>query len=232
MTQTPIPEGDRQTVQIGGQAVTVWPGQQKITRLPGSLVLMTRFEDAPQFHPELVRTMLELEQQARFTADYARGGCGVKIFHLDRWQCPEADLVHRRALAFFSKVFRSDTAVADVSMANIFRNGDYCMPHSHIRARASLVYSVTTGDPDPAHERSGQLCIVDPRMEACCGDEAGHMTTPMVPNMKPGTLLMFPSEVMHCVTPYTGQSPRITLAWNIDSRALPGDAIPGGLPER
>jgi predicted 2-oxoglutarate/Fe(II)-dependent dioxygenase YbiX len=58
------------------------------------------------------------------------------------------------------------------------------------------------------------------------------MTTPLVPDMQPGTLLMFPSEVLHCVTPYTGKSPRITLAWNTDSRTNPGDAIPGGLPER
>jgi hypothetical protein len=69
-------------------------------------------------------------------------------------------------------------------------------------------------------------------MPACCQDEPERMTTLLVPDMQPGTLLMFPSEVIHFVTPYTGKSPRITLAWNIDSKPIPGHAIPGGLPER
>ncbi len=41
---------------------------------------------------------------------------------------------------------------------------------------------------------------------------------------------IFPSEVMRFVTPYTGKTPCISLAWNIDSEAKPGDAAPGGLP--
>jgi len=67
-------------------------------------------------------------------------------------------------------------------------------------------------------------------MEVCCQEDAGRMTTPLIPDMQPGTLIMFPSKAVHCVTPYTGKSPRITLAWNIDSEPVPGDAIPGGLP--
>jgi len=218
-------------VNVRGSAIPVWPEGQKITRLKKSLVLMTRFTDVPHYHSELNRKILALEQAGRFKADYAPGGCGIKIYHLDRWQSDEAKLIHQRALAFFSEVFNCPEPVADVSMANIFRNGEYCMPHSHIRTRASLVYSLACGDPDPAHARSGCLCFADPRMTECCQDEPERMTTPLVPDMQPGTLLMFPSEVMHFVTPYTGKSPRITLAWNVDSRSIPGEAIPGGLPE-
>jgi hypothetical protein len=58
------------------------------------------------------------------------------------------------------------------------------------------------------------------------------MTTPLVPDITPGTLVFSPGSVVRTVTPYTGKSPRITLAWNIDRRFVPGDAIPGGLPER
>jgi hypothetical protein len=232
MTELSADDWSRRTVRIRGKEIPVWPEAQKIISLKNSLVLITRFADVPRYHPELVRRILEQEKKSRYKADFERGGCGVKIYHLDRWQCAEAELIHLRALAFFSKVFKCKTPVADVSMANIFRDGDYCMPHSHTRTRASLVYSVTCGDPDPRHARSGQLCFVDPRMAACCQDEEGRMTTPLVPDMQPGTLVMFPSEVMHCVTPYTGKSPRITLAWNIDSRLLEGDQIPGGLPER
>ena len=85
--------------------------------------------------------------------------------------------------------------------------------------------------PDTRHTRGGQLCFADTRMPVCCQDEPDRMTTPLVPDMQPGTLVMFPGERMHHVTPYTGKSPRIILAWNIDSRPIPGNAIPGGLPE-
>ena len=44
------------------------------------------------------------------------------------------------------------------------------------------------------------------------------MTTPYYPQMVPGTMLIWPSEVVHCVTPYVGKRPRITLAWNLSRR--------------
>jgi len=232
MTGTQEIDWSRRTVRIHNREVSVWPETQKISKLMDSLVLMTRFEDVPRYHPGLIQKTLELEKKSRFMTDYAFGGCGIKIYHLDRWHSAEAKLIHLRALAFYSHVFKCVSPVADVSMANIFRDGEYCMPHSHIRTTASLVYSVTCGDPDPGHTRSGTLCFVDPRMDICCKDEPGRMTTPLVPNMQPGTLLMFPSEVLHCVTLYTGKSPRITLAWNIHSHAIPGAAIPGGLPDQ
>jgi hypothetical protein len=37
-------------------------------------------------------------------------------------------------------------------------------------------------------------------------------------------MLVFPSQLVHLVNPYTGDSPRITLAWNINLVALPGSA--------
>jgi len=231
MTDSLEQHWNRRTVDIRGRGMPVWPRGQKIRRLKDSLVLMTRFTDVPRYHAELSRKVLEMERKSRYKVDYEPGGCGIKIFHLDRWRCAEAELIHLRALAFFSQVFKCPDPVADVSMANIYRNGEYCMPHSHIRTRASLVYSLDCGEPDPSHGRSGRLCFVDPRMKVCCQLEPERMTSPLVPDMQAGTLLMFPSEVMHCVTPYTGRSPRITLAWNIDSRAIPGDAIPGGLPQ-
>jgi hypothetical protein len=35
-------------------------------------------------------------------------------------------------------------------------------------------------------------------------------------------MMIFPSEWVHLVTPYTGNRPRITLSWNMHVRALPG----------
>ena len=231
MTESLVDERNKRTVRIRGEEIPVWPEGQEIINIKDSLVLMTRFADVPRYHSELARKILKLEKKSTYKTDFGRGGCGIKIYHLDRWQSAEAELIHQRALFFFSQVFKCPEPVADVSMANIFRNGEYCMPHSHIRTRASLVYSLACGDPDPQHPRSGQLCFADPRMPVCCQDQPERMTTPLVPDMQPGTLVMFPSEIMHFVTPYTGKSPRITLAWNIDCQKIPGHEIPGGLPE-
>lgn len=231
MTELHAEDLSKRTVNIRGKEIPVWPEGQEVSRLEGSLVLVTRFADVPDYHPELIRKTLEQESNSRYKANYAQGGCGTKIFHLDRWQSAEAELIHLRAMALFSEMFECPEPVVDVSMANIYRDGDFCMPHSHTRTPASLVYSVTCGDPDPENPISGELCFVDPRMKQCCRTEEGRMTSPLVPDMQPGTLVLFPSRIVHCVAPYTGKSPRITLAWNIDARPIPGEAIPGGLPE-
>ena len=35
---------------------------------------------------------------------------------------------------------------ADDTWASVYRAGDYCMPHSHLRANASIVYMLDVGD--------------------------------------------------------------------------------------
>ena len=35
-------------------------------------------------------------------------------------------------------------------------------------------------------------------------------------------MLIFPSQVVHGVNPYTGTNPRITLSWNISEFRIPG----------
>ena len=114
------------------------------------------------------------------------------------------------------------TAVIDMSWANIYGQGDYSAPHSHLRATASVVYCVDPGDRDPADDWSGRFCFVDPRLSACCQGEPGHMTNPIMLGMRPGTMLIFPGQAVHCVNPYAGARPRITLSWNINAMALPG----------
>ena len=231
MTQALEEHWRNRTVSIDGRAFPVWPDGQQVRRVAAPVILYTRFEDAPLFHDALIDTTLNLERTSRFKVDYKRGACGVKVYHPDRWESPEAELLHLRALAFYSIVFDVPEPVADVGMANIARDGEYCVAHSHIRTEASTVYMLSPGDDTSDDPREGRLCFVDPRLEECCGDEPGRMTNPLVPRMQPGAMLMFPSELVHSVTPYNGTRPRITFAWNIDSRVIPGDAAPGGLPD-
>ena len=51
---------------------------------------------------------------------------------------------------------------------------------------------------------------------------------------RPGAMIVFPAEVVHCVTPYEGERPRITYAWNIGRKAVAGTAASAakGVPER
>jgi predicted 2-oxoglutarate/Fe(II)-dependent dioxygenase YbiX len=44
--------------------------------------------------------------------------------------------------------------------------------------------------------------------------------------MTAGTMIIFPSQLVHAVNPYTGKRPHITLSWNINKNALPGSPLP------
>jgi hypothetical protein len=79
---------------------------------------------------------------------------------------------------------------------------------------------------------SGKLAIVDPRVEVCCQTRKEAMTNPLMPRMGPGTMVVFPSVLVHSVNPYTGTRPRITVAWNIDKDVIPGSPLPSGGTDR
>ncbi len=49
-----------------------------------------------------------------------------------------------------------------------------------------------------------------------------------MPRLVAGDMLIFPSAMVHCVNPYRGKRPRITLAWNIGPQPISGAALPFG----
>jgi hypothetical protein len=53
------------------------------------------------------------------------------------------------------------------------------------------------------------------------------MTQLLMPELRPGSLLIFPSEFVHTVHPYGGERPRITMSWNINLEKLPGNRSDG-----
>jgi hypothetical protein len=213
---------ETQAIVIDGRAVPVWPPAQTLVTKGGPMVHATRFEDGDVYHAGLRDSLLAMAADPANTRRYFRGACGTKIHHLATWGLPAADLLDARARAMFMHALGKDTAVVDHSWANIYSRGDYCMPHSHVRGTASVVYMLEAGDEDPDDPHAGRLCIVDPRIPACCGEQRACMTTPFLPSMTPGTMLIFPSQTVHCVNPYTGSRPRITLSWNINAHAVPG----------
>jgi hypothetical protein len=215
-----------ENIQLGFKAIAVWPKDQVAEICGDPTIRKTTFTDTQEYHPRLVAKILEFEENHRLRKRYSRGAGGTKIDNLGQWISSEIELINARAISLFKRVLECDQAAADLSWANVYRSGDYSMPHSHLRSTASVVYCLDPGDEEPEDAHSGRLCFVDPRLRNCCQEQDGCMTTPFQPDMTAGTMIIFPSQLVHAVNPYFGKRPRITLSWNINKNALPGSPLP------
>jgi len=214
-------------VQIGDRAIPVWPDGQSFDTLDG-ILHSTRFTDTDLYHPRLKEFILERVRQGSDTIRHLRSSGGTKVHHPGSWDCAEATLLQERALELFRRALKCSTAVVDHGWANVYRDGDYCLPHSHTRATASLVYFFDPGDTDATDPDSGRFSIMDPRFTRCCPLEEGCVTNAIHCDMTPGSLVMFPGLSVHMVGPYHGQRPRITFSWNINENTVPGSPFPPG----
>jgi Putative 2OG-Fe(II) oxygenase len=214
-----------ESVRVGAEEIPVWPAGQALAAADSARTLiMTRFEDHARYHPRLIDTIMTRTRAVEEKRTQQRIIGGAKAFGVGDWDCPAARLVNERAKALFRQALKRDTAVVDLSWANVYRSGDYAIPHSHVRAVASLVYYVDLGDPDTFDPMAGRFGIVDPRHPICCNLQPGHLTSPFFPDLAPGMMIVFPGQTVHTVNPYFGVRPRITMAWNINPTALGGDA--------
>jgi hypothetical protein len=221
-------------IRVGGFDLAVWPETQRVEPLSAPLMAATTFGDFEKLHPALIEDVLLAESDPRWravlvlqnagTADTAifRGGCGTKVRKISEWNAAAASLVHARALMLAHRTLSRRPVYADDSWASVYRAGDYCMPHSHLRSSVSIVYMLDPGDDDPDDPMAGKLCFADPRIDSCCPDEPRRVTRHMIPTMTPGTMLIFSSDYLHSVNPYRGRRPRITLSWNITLDRLAG----------
>ncbi|HEX7271595.1 MAG TPA: putative 2OG-Fe(II) oxygenase [Casimicrobiaceae bacterium] len=214
-------------IEVAGSPLPVWPVGQKIEPLSAPLTGVTVFADGEAYHAALIAATLAAEQDPKLRDPIFRGGCGVKVRDIPEWNAPAATLVHARALMLAHRILSQKPVFADATWASVYRNGDYCMPHSHLRANVSIVYMLDPGDGDPEDHMAGRFCFADPRIPACCPDEPGRVTQHLMPNLTPGTMLIFASDYLHSVNPYHGTRPRITLSWNISLERLPGRAGEG-----
>jgi hypothetical protein len=214
---------DSKAAGVQAALPAVWPPSVRLKAVGDPSIVAAFFDDAPSWHPRLIAHLLELASVPSLGRRYP--GCrGTKIDGIHRLDSPELRLVTARAEALFRRVLGAATAVIDAAWASTYLRGDYCMPHSHTRATASLVYCLDPGEEDPDDPVGGRLFIADPRIAACCRPVQNYMTSPLVPTMRPGTLIIFPAQIVHAVNPYNGTRPRITLSWNIGAEAVPGAA--------
>jgi len=108
------------------------------------------------------------------------------------------------------------------SWYHITRNGGYTAVHNHPMASWSGVYCVDPGDAaPPGVVNNGTLRFLDTRSLGNSYLDQGNAylsdiygIADLAFDMKPGTLLLFPSYMLHEVAPYFGQRERITVAFN------------------
>ena len=229
----PAAEGDEAalpaSVRVGDADLPTWPRDQSTAIVNEAQIAVTEFADHARYHAPLVEAALAAERDPRFGLDgnmKSHGACGRKAYDLPAWGVPAATLIHARAMLLAHRSLGHRAVFADDTWASIYRDGDYCMPHSHFRSDVSIVYMLDPGDPDPDDRYAGRLCFNDPRIAWCCNVEPGRATRPLMPDMPPGTMLLFASSYLHSVHPYRGRRPRITLSWNITRRRIPGSPRP------
>ena len=201
-----------------------WPAGQRLSAPDAAnSFLTTHFADHERYAPALVRRLVALASSGPFRQQYGRHLGGTKLYNPETWDAALGGFLNARALAFHRAVTRRQDGVVEAGWANLYRAGDYIVPHSHTRADMSLVYMLDPGDADPAEPTSGRFCFAEPRWALCCQLEPGRLSNTIGPTMTPGTMLIFPAEAVHFVHPYLGQRPRITLSWNIThGRRPPG----------
>ena len=222
------------TFSVNTVDLPVWPRDQSCVSGNDQRIALTRFVDFGAYHSALIDAVLAAEKDPRFghptnnpMYPIVRGGCGSKVRKLPQWKAPAAALVHARALMLAHHTLSGRAVFVDEAWASVYRVGDYCVPHSHLRSTVSIIYMLDPGEIDPEDKLAGLLWFTDPRIAWCCPSEPGRVTRPFVPVMTPGAMLIFSSDYLHGVSPYHGARPRITLSWNITLERLPGVPLPG-----
>jgi len=180
----------------------------------------------------LAETILDRERVERGVSISNEGGWHSLEFH--SWCGPEGDavLAAARHLVDSMTVAESGSGFAMVparmgwvttAWANVSRSGDRNRPHGHGGAFWSGVYWVDDGGAADDPALGGLLEFSDPRgvlplmaaphlraaLDECLSDGTAQAVTPQA-----GTMLLFPSWLVHEVTPYRGRRPRISIAFN------------------
>ena len=111
-----------------------------------------------------------------------------------------------------------EAPLTDLQLAawgNLLRAGDAFSPHTHANAAFSGVFFADAGDAGERH--GGLLCLRDPRGGAAMViTPSNRFDSDCVVELLPrtGTLYIFPSWLLHWVSPYRGERPRVSISFN------------------
>ena len=166
--------------------------------------------DSEQLNDALKDVILQ-EEQTTVTKHAGGVGTWISQFATQGWGGSAVESVMERATSMLEVcVNRNDI---NELWAVIYRSGAYFYPHTHPRSRWSGIYYVDPGDHESGHtvfvKDGTQLHGID-RTE---WSNAEHHT--VVPEA--GSMLVFPSDLLHYVEEYQGESPRIVIPFNAGS---------------
>jgi hypothetical protein len=208
--------------QFAAGETLVWWDDLPIQNVGDPRIFGTVFPDAPLIHPDFIARILA---QAATQPASIRGVGGKKVRDAETWAMPAAKLLTLRAMLLFCRSQNVRSAHVLDRWANVMEPGEYSTPHCHYDADAALVYAVDPGEKRPDAPLDGDFELIDPRIPACCPTQAERPIRGLSPRFVPGMMLIFPAQFLHHVRPYSGRTPRITLAWNISAGPPPRDRV-------
>ncbi len=221
-------------VWIGPVKYPFWRDKTEVMRYPGGITTIANPE-IDRIKAPFVETLLEKDavQRAASPLNTLASG-GMKIRDLDKLGSPVFELLNARAMALFKLENFAETAVVDDCWANVMHDGEWSFPHSHKRSTASIVYALDPGDEEAQRQEplNGHLMFSDPRLPQCCPGKPNYVSSFFRPTGNlPAVMVIFPSFVTHMVSPYHGKRPRISIAWNLNQEAIPGEVRHDGVME-
>jgi len=221
-------------VWIGPVKYPLWRDDTVVSRYPGDISMIENPE-IDKIKAPFVDTLLERDAVLRAESplnSLAEGG--QKIRDLDKLGSPIFELINARAMLLFRSEMGAETAVVDDCWANVMHDGEWTFPHSHKRSTASIVYALDPGDEEAGKQEplNGNLMFSDPRLPQCCPGKPNYVSSFFRPTGDiPAAMVIFPSFITHLVSPYHGKRPRISIAWNLNKEAVPGEVRHDGLVE-
>lgn len=213
---------------------TSTPVAPLVTPLFAVPLATTRLDDCAPLNAELEALFLAREQDEwRNPTPTHRPQRELFESAFDLFQWPEPCIARLRAFVLESvgRVVAQLNGLAPERVArlavhnhtwfHVTRRGGSFVAHNHPMASWSAVYCVRAGERVPDRPDSGVLRFFDPRgaTEAYrdvgnAGVPAPYRIGPVDVRLEPGQCLVFPSYLVHEVTPFFGSDTRITVAAN------------------
>ncbi len=181
------------------------------------------WDDSAELNAGLKRMILE---RAPKEAQSHRSNIGGWHSEQDllRWQEPEVPELVERIKAGINAMTQATNGMEEaaaggffmVAWANLLYQGGYNQVHDHNSYAWSGVYYVDIGDDTPGDQMSGRIEFIDPRVGVGSPKVPGDpFKQKMRFNPEAGSMFMFPGWLKHYVHPYRGETPRISIAFNI-----------------
>jgi uncharacterized protein (TIGR02466 family) len=180
-----------------------------------------RYERIDEFNAEVARRVLSLREKSAGLERSNVGGWHSEATILKELGEPYGTQLGKMFIENVKAAFGATAEMTDPwptqfsmdAWANVNQRGDTNSPHIHPGCPWSGVYYVATDD-----GAGGEIVFTDPRTAALM---VGHPLNPFAATNQvkiaplAGMMLVFPAFLYHSVRAYEGESPRISIAFNL-----------------